>query len=671
MSEPDPAPADGEPLRLLVVSPRPDLVRQLVHVERAPDGALIDGPVLRAVGADGLEPALARWADAGVGAALVDLDHDDPEPWYRILCRLREADPDERRSLLALVPRPERQGRVALDAINAAADDFVCGDPLDTKELALRLALAQRRAARISGELSVRQYAAAAMDKVLDALPLVAVQFQTDDLGRYRMRFDPAHWTRLGLEIPVPAGLPARELARHVAPVDRARVVASCTRALRDRSPFSEAFALMDLRGKTIPVRVFAAPSATDAAGVQTWNGLVLDVSQQRELEHRVACATAGVRSKRAFLATASHELRTPLTAIIGMSQVLLRELPPDARGFTREALAVIESSGGQLLRLVEDVLELAHLGGGDVALEARDVDLSELVSAEIERALPRAAEAGVRIGVQVQLGARLEGDAPRLARALRCLVDNAIKFTPAGGAVEVTLAREPARGRLALEIADTGIGIAPDQARALLQPLTQLDSGYDRRFGGMGMGLALAARIVALSGGSLDLDADAPRGTRIVLALPIPEGDLAATLADVGHGPGRWTDAGPPVVAVVADASEPLVGALCAIGVAAHVVDGLDALAALAAVTPVALAIVGYPVGGLDATTLAQRLARDPATARVPIAIAASLLLPGDRARFRDAGASFVLPRPITASTLVRLVAHVRDRAATGDVRR
>ena len=229
-------------------------------------------------------------------------------------------------------------------------------------------------------------------------------------------------------------------------------------------------------------------------------------------------------RLKSQFFANVSHELRTPLALILGPAEQLARDAPADSDVAQRAAM--IERNARSLLRLVDDLLEAARLEGGRVDLDYADVDVAAIVRLTAANFETFALDRGVEYRVVADGPARAHVDPERVHRVLLNLLSNAFKFTPRGGAVRVELGT-PTDGRLRVEVADSGPGIAPEHRDVVFDRFFQIDGGDDRRFGGTGIGLSIAREIVELHGGSLTVD-DAPEGGasfRVSLPVDAPSG--------------------------------------------------------------------------------------------------------------------------------------------------
>jgi signal transduction histidine kinase len=227
-------------------------------------------------------------------------------------------------------------------------------------------------------------------------------------------------------------------------------------------------------------------------------------------------------RSKTEFLANMSHELRTPLNAVIGFSDVLSGELfgqLGDRR--YREYARDIRDSGLHLLKLINDVLDVAKIEHGTVEIADETVDVSSVVESCIRLMRERAATAGVSLAVHLQPDLpMLRADSRRLKQILINLLSNAVKFTQAGGRVTVEAGVE-LRGFRIL-VGDTGIGIAAEDLETALRPFGQIDSRLARKYQGTGLGLPLTKAMAELHGGALELTSTPGEGTTATVWLPL-----------------------------------------------------------------------------------------------------------------------------------------------------
>ncbi len=239
---------------------------------------------------------------------------------------------------------------------------------------------------------------------------------------------------------------------------------------------------------------------------------------QMAERERRRA-EEAG-RLKDEFLATLSHELRTPLTAILGWTRILrTRPLADDKRA---RALETIERNAVAQAHLVEDLLDISRLLARELALEMAPVDLPLVIETALAAARPAAESKHLRIRSVTHFdAASLRGDAGRLRQVVANLFSNAVKFTPAGGSIDVRLDRDGVSARVV--VVDTGEGIPADFLPHVFDRFRQADGGITRAHGGLGVGLAIARSLAELHGGTLDAHSDgAGQGATFTLRLPL-----------------------------------------------------------------------------------------------------------------------------------------------------
>lgn len=248
--------------------------------------------------------------------------------------------------------------------------------------------------------------------------------------------------------------------------------------------------------------------------------------SEQRTVEQlRLARDQAMEASlaKSLFLGNMSHELHTPLNAIIGYAEILREKAEEAGREEDLPDVDKIVEAGRELLRIVDDVLDVSRLEEGKVRLAPVPVDLGVLVRDLAEAAGALAARAGDRFEVRVpEAPGTVLADPQRLRQVLWNLLSNAAKFTE-GGLVRLELRRQEEGGRswVAFEVSDTGIGIAPEQAESIFEPFTQGDESSTRRHGGAGLGLAVSRRLAQAMGGELLVESEPGRGSRFTFRLP------------------------------------------------------------------------------------------------------------------------------------------------------
>ena len=250
-----------------------------------------------------------------------------------------------------------------------------------------------------------------------------------------------------------------------------------------------------------------------------------------QELERRVAERTVALtiardeaerqsRLKDEFLATLSHELRTPMNAILGWLSMLTKG---GAKDDAEQAIEIIQRNAQMQAKLIEDLLEMNKLSSGEVHLELAATDVAAVIKSAMQSLKPAADSKGVAIAVLVDPSTpRINADARRIQQIVWNLLHNAVKFTPEGGRVDVTLTREPRQVRVCVK--DTGQGITPDFLPYVFDRFRQADSSTTRGAWGLGIGLSIAKHLVELHGGSIQASSPGPGlGATFNVDFPLP----------------------------------------------------------------------------------------------------------------------------------------------------
>ena len=279
------------------------------------------------------------------------------------------------------------------------------------------------------------------------------------------------------------------------------------------------------------------ADALADRAGPALQNAVLWS-----DLQERVAREEHAQRIKDDFLSVVSHELRTPLTSIQGYSQLLEARLRAD-RGGSKEMrhVRVILSQVARMRRLVDDLLDVNRIDRrGGVSVEPVPFDLAELLRDAVNRL--RRIEPDREVTLEAPASIPVELDRERIDQVLANLLDNAVKYSPEGGPVRVAADLEGAE--VEVRVADAGIGVPPDQREQVFERFYQADDGEGRRrFGGLGLGLAISRAIVEAHGGHIRVDANEEEGRGSVFSFRVP---LVASGGVVGLDDG---DDGPPFV--------------------------------------------------------------------------------------------------------------------------
>jgi PAS domain S-box-containing protein len=297
--------------------------------------------------------------------------------------------------------------------------------------------------------------------------------------------------------------------------------------AILDRhAPFRDFTYTWRNQGGVGTASISGDPLFDDNRNFLGYRGTGRDVTQQIRAESGMReakeAAEAANLAKSQFLANISHELRTPLNAIIGFSEMIEQGLAGPIEPQQREYMGLVLQSSQHLLSVINDILDLARADSGKFELcDEAGVDLRQIAAASIALIRHRSEAGGVFLEMAVGDDLpTLTADPTRLKQILLNLLSNSIRFTKPGG--EVTIAAERiGDGGMAFEVRDTGIGMTPDEVRIALEPFGQVDSRLSREHEGTGLGLPLARRLAELHGGSLRVESEKGKGTRVIVTLP------------------------------------------------------------------------------------------------------------------------------------------------------
>jgi PAS domain S-box-containing protein len=401
---------------------------------------------------------------------------------------------------------------------------------------------------------------------------------------------------------------------------------------------------------------------------------LLLSATRQHELTETAERAN---RLKDDFLATLSHELRTPLTAIIGWSEMLGNpKLDPVT---SLRAIEVIQRNARIQLQMVDDLLDVSRIIIGKLRLTVQPVDLATIAIAAVDGLRPAAEAKEIRLQLQLDAPAgQVSGDPDRLQQVAWNLISNAIKFTPPGGRVIVSLAH--AASHVEVTVSDTGKGIAPEFLPHVFDRFRQADATTTRAYGGLGLGLAIVRQLVELHGGTVRVDsAGVGLGATFTVSLPL----AAARNAVSDSGSARQPEfklselACPPelvnlrvlVVDDEADTCELLQAILEGCG--AQVKTASSAAAALEAVKEEVFDVLVSDIGmpeedGYSLLAKVRALSKERGD-KVPAAAALTAYASEeDRIRVLQSGFQMHVPKPISPSELVAVVANLAGRTGT-----
>ncbi len=253
------------------------------------------------------------------------------------------------------------------------------------------------------------------------------------------------------------------------------------------------------------------------------FNGMADEIAKtNRDLSEAVVQADFANRAKSEFLAIMSHDLRTPLNAIIGFSDAMRNKIfGPLGDARYEDYLSDIQKSGNILLGLINDILDLSKIEAGRYELKDSDVALAAFLKSSSELATIQARQNGVRLNVVLPDDLPdLRCDERSLIQIVNNLLSNAVKFSHEGGQVSIS-ARQVPDGKIEIEFADQGIGMAESDIKEVLEPFSQADSSKTRKYEGTGLGLHICLKFMELHGGSLDIDSEIGKGTTVIIRFP------------------------------------------------------------------------------------------------------------------------------------------------------
>ncbi len=458
-----------------------------------------------------------------------------------------------------------------------------------------------------------------------------------------------------------------------VHPDDRPNTARVWSEAVASRSLYHVEHRLRRHDGAYRNMQVRAVPIVDEHGAIREWIGVHTDITVQKEAEAALREATvlaeAANRAKSDFLANMSHEIRTPMNGILGMTELALdTELNAEQRRY----LELVRSSADSLLTIVNDILDFSKIEAGKVELEIIPFLLRDRLGDVLKSLAIRAHAKNLELACDVaaEIPDALMGDPGRLGQVLMNLVGNAIKFTASGEvvlSVRVTAGESAADDHacLSFAVSDTGPGIPADKGCRLFQPFTQADSSTTREFGGTGLGLTIAKRIVELMGGRIWFESEPGRGTTFHftarLALQPPGTQVAA--------PETANLRGLAVLVVDDNATNRMVlhEVLIRWGMRPVLADGAeDALTAMRraveAGSPFTLVLSDVMMPGVDGYQFAEQVRQQPDLAGAAIILLSSADRRYDAVRCQQTGVAAVLTKPVKQSELASAILKALD---------
>jgi PAS domain S-box-containing protein len=390
--------------------------------------------------------------------------------------------------------------------------------------------------------------------------------------------------------------------------------------------------------------------------------GMVQDITERKQAEEALRAANLQLaeadQRKNEFLAVLSHELRNPLSPIRNSLYILDRTAPGGEQA--KHALAVIGRQVGQLARLVDDLLDVTRVSRNKIQLQRSTLELNDLVRRTVEDHHSLFEEKGIVVEATFAPDRLpVKGDVNRLAQIVGNLLQNAAKFTPAGGRVRVSTAVAASRQRATLRVTDTGVGIEPAMLSRLFQPFMQADATLDRSKGGLGLGLALVKGLVEMHGGEVCAHSDGPgKGAEFMVELPLDETAVAEASSRAVGTAGRHRR-----VLIIEDNRDAADSLREVLQFGGHIVEvaynGPDGLHRARDFKPeIVLCDIGLP--GMDGYEVARAFRADEALKGVFLVALSGYALPDDLQRAGEAGFERHLAKPSSLEKLEELLADV-----------
>lgn len=369
-------------------------------------------------------------------------------------------------------------------------------------------------------------------------------------------------------------------------------------------------------------------------------------------------------RAKSEFVSTVSHELRTPMTSVKGYVDLLLMGATGPLNEMQTQFLNVIRTNTNRLTSLVNDLLDMSRIEGGKVELNRKPVDMAELIQQVVLTMKPKFEEKGLQLLQVIPAGLpRVYGDADRIVQIVTNLVGNAYKYTPVGG--EVSVHAYVKEGMFHVAVADTGIGIAPEDQTRIFSRFYRVDDPLVLEAGGTGLGLAITASLVQMHGGQIFLESEPGEGSIFTATFPLAEGE---STAPVGAPPTGFSMRSPAAATILVVEDDPEVAELLRLTLE-H--EGHRVLLATSGEAALHLARSEQPdlisldirLPDLDGFEVLQLLKRDPDTASIPVVVVSVVF---DQDRGLRLGAVDYFTKPLDEQRLLQVINRVLTSKGT-----
>lgn len=443
--------------------------------------------------------------------------------------------------------------------------------------------------------------------------------------------------------------------AARLHPEDRERVEATFAQAVEQGGEVSDQYRILLPNGEIKWIESRGRMARDGGRTVRSY-GVLIDTTERKHAEEALREAD---RRKDEFLAMLAHELRNPL-APIRNAAFLLRRLDmrgAEAAAKTQSLLGMIERQVNHLVRLVDDLLEVSRITSGKIVLRKELVDLSTIVRQALQTSEPHIEANHHRVDVSCAETLIVDGDLVRLTQVFTNILNNAAKYTPPNGRISVDVTR--AGEEAVVRIRDNGVGILPEMLPRIFNLFVQSERIAGREGGGIGVGLALARRLVEMHGGQIEAHSEGPdRGSEFIVRLPLASPDLFLRRAR----PGQLQGAGDPRPRVLVidddrDVADSFAQLLSCLGAQTRVAcDGREALRSVEDFEPEFVFLdLGMP--GMDGLATARSIRNLPRGADPTLVALSGWSQNEDRARTRDAGFDLHLTKPASPGEVLAIL--------------
>lgn len=427
-----------------------------------------------------------------------------------------------------------------------------------------------------------------------------------------------------------------------------------------------------------------------DQGNPQTVTGVIQDITERKKMElalqeernllaqrieERTKELRKALKTKDEFLANMSHELRTPLTAILGMAQTLEMGVRGSLNEHQTRAVQMIHQSGDHLLNLINDILDISKFEAGKLQVTFDRVVVDDVCQSSMALVKGMAHEKLITLDYQIPDPSMLmHADGRRVTQILVNLLNNAVKFTPAGGHVSLEVLPHSDQDKISFIVQDTGIGIARKDTDRLFQPFTQLDGSLSRQYEGSGLGLALAKRLVEMHHGEIKVESEGvlKEGSRFTVTLPCNFKSDSQTITQAQPNRVSATEIetiedakGPqparqPVILLAEDNQANIVTICEYLEFGGYQVeianDGLEAIQQAKKYQP-DLILMDIQMPTMNGFEAMRELRKDANFTETPIIALTALAMPGDEKKCLEAGANAYITKPVMLKELLKII--------------